>query len=132
MKYRLSFPPDFIESDLIADGTVGIAQLLFYNWADRDIPATLFYQMEEHRDRLIEIGWLFPIPEDGDEEARPIAHVSLEHKWNFRCGVCDGWWSICDIHPVAGKGTSCPHCLTAQMLGPIEIPSPIPGVVYGK
>jgi hypothetical protein len=57
MKYQLRpLPRNWAEQ--VNDTTGSIVQLLIANWPDRPIPGTAFFQLEDHRDDLIELGWL--------------------------------------------------------------------------
>lgn len=95
--------------------------------------------LEAAIDHLIQVGAIVEdtdevaeAPDAGDDTALLVAKVSLEHLYHLRCvnPDCKLWWSIADIHYSTGRMTWCPHCGTRQAFGQIEIPSPIPGVVY--
>jgi hypothetical protein len=61
MKYQIKVPGDWIEDDRLSDANVHIVQLLIENWPDRPIPAAAFFQLVEHREFLISIGWLVEV-----------------------------------------------------------------------
>ena len=61
MKYQIKVPENWIEDDRLSEANVHIVQLLIENWPDRPIPATAFFQLAEHREFLISIGWLVEV-----------------------------------------------------------------------
>lgn len=63
MKYQAKIPKDWIEDDRLSEANVHIVQLLVENWPDRPIPGTAFFELVEHRDFLISIGWLVEVAE---------------------------------------------------------------------
>lgn len=47
---------------------------------------------------------------------------SLERLYHFRCGNCDGWWSVADKTPQEGRSVFCPHCGAANLVIVIDDP----------
>jgi predicted SprT family Zn-dependent metalloprotease len=70
----------------------------------------------------------------GDQSSNtyPTAIVSLEHLYHYQCGSCRGWWSIADKHHTEGELMVCPNCAKTNTIGKVQIPSPMPGVVYAN
>lgn len=60
MKYNLNLPADWETTTQFDDQTMSIVALLAVNWPDRPIPATAFFQLDDHLNALLAIGWLTP------------------------------------------------------------------------
>ena len=74
--------------------------------------AKLIDLSQEDIDALLEGITRDPTPEELAEAHEPKIGYCLERLLHFRCGVCNGWWSISDWHARAKGRTTlcCPWC----------------------